>query len=265
LAGSIAEKGVIGMIYRRAPSVRMVIPACVAAALVSASACKLLEQRMCAANEQRMCACANGRTGFQVCTASGTAFSQCSRPSDTLAHGDALPARDSVERAPQYRHALVHEISHGETVWDVAHEFHVSVAEIMAANGMTVEESRNIRDGQEIFVPGVADDGSAYLRRTNSEREMEAQSIAAQLGLDSAPSREKLLRGIVDRRWVGATGRAETLAGTLRWPVAMGSFVRGYGAGQGGHHKAVDIMGKMGWNVRASAAGIVGYSGDDDV
>jgi murein DD-endopeptidase MepM/ murein hydrolase activator NlpD len=38
--------------------------------------------------------------------------------------------------------------------------------------------------------------------------------------------------------------------------------VRGYGSGEGGYHLAMDIMGEIGWNVRAAAPGIVGYSGD---
>jgi murein DD-endopeptidase MepM/ murein hydrolase activator NlpD len=39
--------------------------------------------------------------------------------------------------------------------------------------------------------------------------------------------------------------------------------VRGYGSGEGGYHLAVDIAGDIGWNVRAAAPGIVGYSGNE--
>jgi murein DD-endopeptidase MepM/ murein hydrolase activator NlpD len=53
------------------------------------------------------------------------------------------------------------------------------------------------------------------------------------------------------------------MPGSLRWPVANGWFVRGYGSGEGGYHLAVDIMGRIGWNVRAAAPGIVAYAGDE--
>jgi murein DD-endopeptidase MepM/ murein hydrolase activator NlpD len=51
-------------------------------------------------------------------------------------------------------------------------------------------------------------------------------------------------------------------AGTLRFPVAHGWFVRGFGSGKGGYHQAMDIGGEVGWNVRAAAPGLVGYAGD---
>ena len=41
-----------------------------------------------------------------------------------------------------------------------------------------------------------------------------------------------------------------------------GWFVRGYGAGEGGYHLAVDIMGERGTDVLAAADGIVGYASD---
>ena len=71
------------------------------------------------------------------------------------------------------------------------------------------------------------------------------------------------MQGQPETRWVrAARGRSNRTPGTLRWPVTNGRFVRGYGSGEAGYHLAVDIAGDMGWNVRAAAAGIVGYSGD---
>ena len=49
---------------------------------------------------------------------------------------------------------------------------------------------------------------------------------------------------------------------TLRWPVPRGWFVRGYGSGEGGYHRAVDVAGEIGSDVVAAAGGIVGYAGD---
>ncbi len=160
------------------------------------------------------------------------------------------------------RDGVMHEVSRGETVWDLAHSFQVSVAEIMTANAMTAEEVVRIHDGQKIFLPGVEDDGRGHVQRKESAQQRRAQAVARRLGLGTLEAAGLLLHGLVEPRWIKAAGEEKTLAGTLRWPVAQGIYVRGFGSGQGGYHKAMDIMGKMGWNVRASAGGIVGYSGN---
>lgn len=164
--------------------------------------------------------------------------------------------------APKRVGGVMHEVSRGESVWEIARTFQVSTAEIMAANGMTPEEAVSIRDGQRIFLPGVEDAGGGRVRRKQSARERRAELVAKRLGLGSLRAAGQLLHGHVEPRWIKAAGGKSALAGTLRWPVAQGWFVRGYGSGQGGYHKAMDIMGRMGWNVRAAADGIVGYSGD---
>jgi murein DD-endopeptidase MepM/ murein hydrolase activator NlpD len=61
---------------------------------------------------------------------------------------------------------------------------------------------------------------------------------------------------------VRAAGGGNSLPGTLRFPVAKGWFVRGFGSGEGGYHQAMDIGGEVGWNVRAAAKGLVAYAGD---
>lgn len=174
----------------------------------------------------------------------------------------ASQVKQVTEAAPKRESGVMHEVSRGESVWEIAHTFQVSTAEIMAANGMTREEAVNIRDGQRIFLPGVEDAGGGVLRRKLSARERRATLVAQHLGLGSLRAAGLLLHGRVESRWIRAAGGKGALAGTLRWPVAQGWFVRGYGSGQGGYHKAMDIMGRMGWNVRAAADGIVGYAGD---
>ncbi|HEX7480550.1 MAG TPA: LysM peptidoglycan-binding domain-containing protein [Polyangiales bacterium] len=176
--------------------------------------------------------------------------------------GIAASRVKQVQDASPKHDGFMHEVSRGETVWDLAHEFQVSVAEIMAANSMTAEEATNIHDGQKLFLPGVEDDGRGHVHRKTSERERRARTAASRLGLGSLVAAGKLLHGIVEPRWIAAAGGGKVLGGTLRWPVSNGALVRGFGSGQGGYHKAMDIMGKMGWNVRAAGSGIVGYAGD---
>jgi len=154
-------------------------------------------------------------------------------------------------------------IEKGETVWDIAHAFQVSVAEIMAANALSTKEVGIIRDGIELFIPGVEDDGRGRIRRKLSARDRRATRIAKRLGLGTRHAAGQLLHGKVEPRWIRAAGGKKRFAGTLRWPVAKGWYTRGYGSGEDGYHLAVDIMGEIGWNVRAAASGIVAYSGSE--
>jgi len=175
-------------------------------------------------------------------------------------------AADQVRAPPPRaeRDGIMHEVSRGETVWDLANAFQVSVSEIMAANGMNEERITAIREGERIFVPGVDEDVSTgRVRRRETTTQRAARPIARRLGLGTRAAASELLMGRAARRWVRAAGgRRDRLPGTLRWPVARGRYVRGYGSGEGGYHLAVDISGSIGWNVRAAAPGIVGYSGN---
>ncbi|MEM7604735.1 MAG: LysM peptidoglycan-binding domain-containing protein [Myxococcota bacterium] len=159
--------------------------------------------------------------------------------------------------------ALRHTVQRGETIWDLARSFRVSVAVLMATNGLSNDEAANLRSGQRIVIPGGARRRGNDEARPLTRRQRQAQRVAERLGLGSVHVARELMMGRVERRWIrAARGRPDRMPGTLRWPVSNGRFVRGYGSGEGGYHLAVDIAGDLGWNVRASAAGIVGYSGD---
>lgn len=167
-----------------------------------------------------------------------------------------------THKKPKARSGITHELAPGETVWDIAREYKVSVREIMSANRLTPEEAAKIRDGKKLYLPGVERDRSGRVQHKPSKLELRSLAFAKRLGLGSVRAAGRLLHGYVEERWSNAAAAAGRFGGTLKWPVNNGWFVRGYGSGQGGYHKAMDIMGKMGWNVRAAAPGIVGYSGD---
>lgn len=152
-----------------------------------------------------------------------------------------------------------HTVQRGETIWDLARSFRVSVSALMAANNLSQEEAAGVREGQRLWIPGgVAAQRSAA---RPSPRVRQAEARARRLGLGTVEAARELLRGRVEARWIRAAG-GNRLPGTLRWPVSNGRFVRGYGSGEGGYHLAVDIAGDIGWNVRSAARGIVAYSGD---
>ena len=169
---------------------------------------------------------------------------------------------DPTERPRGFRHT----VARGETVWDLASAFGVRVAEIMAANSLDEEGVDNLRAGTNLWIPGVHRDDGGRVRRTLTAGQQTALTFARRLGLGTRAAAQALLHGRVEPRWIAAASRGRRRGrtpGSLRWPIARGWFVRGFGSGEGGYHMAMDIMGRIGWNVRASAAGIVGYAGDE--
>jgi murein DD-endopeptidase MepM/ murein hydrolase activator NlpD len=161
------------------------------------------------------------------------------------------------------RRGVHHNLTEGETVWDLAKNYEVSVSEIMAANGLTEQDVIKLQEGQRLFIPGVARDiETGSIKRKTRPAQRRAGRLARKLGLGTRRAAGMLLRGNVKSEWLRAAGgKKKKLPGFLRWPVKNGWFVRGWGSGDSGYHLAVDIAGKIGWNVRAAAPGIVGYSG----
>ncbi len=173
-------------------------------------------------------------------------------------------ARDAPSRTAHrgFRHTL----ARGESIWSLAASFGVSVSEIMAANRLSPEQATSLREGRTLFIPGVERDSRGQMRRQMTGAERAAMAVARRIGLGTASAARALLHGRLQPNWLREANRGgnrDRLPGMLRWPVAQGWFVRGYGSGEGGYHLATDIMGEIGWNVRASAPGIVGYSGDE--
>jgi hypothetical protein len=87
---------------------------------------------------------------------------------------------------------------------------------------------------------------------------------AKHLHLGDRRAASLLLTGAVAPEWEAAAYRnGDHHDGTLRWPVRQGSYGRGWGSGERGYHRAVDIGGKLGSPVSAAAPGIVGYVGNE--
>gem|GEM_PF-5168077 len=89
-----------------------------------------------------------------------------------------------------------------------------------------------------------------------------ARQRAERLGLGTRRAAGELLAGRVSDAWLRSVG-SEKAPSTLKFPVAKGWFVRGFGSGAGGYHQAMDIGGELGSNVRAAAPGLVGYAGNE--
>jgi len=169
---------------------------------------------------------------------------------------------DITHKKPKGRLGVTHQLAPGETLSGLAKLYGVSVREIMGANRLSEEDASKLRDGKRLFIPGVELSKQGKIEHQPTKQERQALAKAKRLGLGSLAAAGRLLHGYVEDRWSNAAAESGRFGGTLKWPVNAGWFVRGYGSGAGGYHKAMDIMSKMGTNVRAAASGIVGYSGD---
>ncbi|MCA9581690.1 MAG: LysM peptidoglycan-binding domain-containing M23 family metallopeptidase [Myxococcales bacterium] len=184
------------------------------------------------------------------------------RPGDPVIIPGATKAK-SESNSKERPTGISHTVEPGETVWDMANTFKVSVAEIMAANGLNEKQVTLLREGTRLFIPGVTEDRKGRVSRRATRWQEKAAVVAKRLGLGSRKAAGDLLGGRIKPSWIRAAGSTSRLPGDLRWPVTKGWYVRGFGSGEGGYHLAMDIMGEIGWNVRAAAPGIVGYSGNE--
>lgn len=167
-----------------------------------------------------------------------------------------------THKKPEGRKGVTHVLTPGQTLWDLARLYGVSVREIMSANRLSEDEANTIRDGKRLFIPGVERTKQGKIEHKPSKAERRMMAVAKRLGLGSLATAGRLLHGYVEERWSNAAAQAGRFGGRLTWPVNKGWITRGYGSGAGGYHKAMDIMSAMGTNVRAAAPGIVGYSGN---
>src|SRR5882672_5575404 len=52
--------------------------------------------------------------------------------------------------------SVQHTIGEGETLWDIAHSYGVTMKDLMAANGLKPNDVHSLRKGAQIKIPGVS-------------------------------------------------------------------------------------------------------------
>ncbi|MDW7652254.1 MAG: M23 family metallopeptidase [Bacillota bacterium] len=120
---------------------------------------------------------------------------------------------------------VVHTLRRGETVWDLARRYNVSMNDILSANN--VQDVHRLQAGQELLIPGAS-------------------------GPVTIPATSK--RNIV------LASRSSTRSGQFIWPT-HGYISSGYGPRWGRFHYAIDIAADTGTPIFAIAGGVVSDAG----
>jgi lipoprotein NlpD len=128
------------------------------------------------------------------------------------------------------RASAVHVVEPGETVYHIAQEYGVSVAGLMAANG--IGDPRELRTGQRLTIPG---------------------HHGVPTGESGYPAGPALALG--DPWNVAAADRQ------FAWPVAAGTVSSPFGMRHGAMHDGIDIAAPLGTPIMAADSGTVIFAG----
>jgi lipoprotein NlpD len=129
---------------------------------------------------------------------------------------------------------VYHTVGQGETLWRIARTYGVELQEVAEINN--IQNSRQIRDGQRIFIPGVA-------------RARKVEPYVPPKGKGSSTQRRVSEEKI----------RVEK--GIFSWPL-KGKILSPFGVRNGRRHNGIDIKARKGVKIRASADGETVYSGN---
>jgi len=160
-----------------------------------------------------------------------------------------------------------HIVVEGEDILQISDHYKTSVMEILVVNAIDPDDATEIEVGRRLFIPGVVQSAEGEVLHLPHASQDEFDERARELGLGRRNAAARLLRGGMDDRWKEAAAgeEGEEWDGTFAWPVSGGWYVRGFGDGAEGYHKAVDVGGNLGWPARAIERGIVAYAGDEIV
>jgi len=155
------------------------------------------------------------------------------------------PAPVDHRRQPPSKKISTHEVAKGETLFSIAWAYGLDYRGLARANG--IGNSYTIHPGQ---VLKLTDDVEVVAPRNSGSKASAPPAVktpAATASTPRNPVNKPVIKNIADGeiRWL--------------WP-ASGKIIQGFSAGSDGN-KGIDLAGKLGDAVAASAAGKVVYAG----
>ena len=190
------------------------------------------------------------------------------RPTATAVAAPALaaPAAPKLVAAAPAAPSL-HFVNHGETLISIAHQNHVSVAELAKAN--SIDASAPLKLGAKLAIPGKAaqatQPGPAVPVQAVAAAPVSITKFAAAGPQQSArlaqaaPTDEEKEATEVPAKASEATGALPT----FRWPV-RGKVITSYGAKTNGKsNDGINLAVPEGTPIKAAEDGVVTYSGNE--
>jgi murein DD-endopeptidase MepM/ murein hydrolase activator NlpD len=156
-------------------------------------------------------------------------------------------------------------IKAGESLYGIARQHRVSLAELQRVNG--IDNPMRVKVGATLQVPGTA----AAMPAAEPAREL-AQESPATAKIINAPSERKVVAARSDQvsdaepvavSAAASPGASEATSGRFRWP-ARGRVIAGYGRRPDGtQNDGINLALPQGAEVHASEAGKVAYAGNE--
>jgi murein DD-endopeptidase MepM/ murein hydrolase activator NlpD len=155
-----------------------------------------------------------------------------------------------------------HTLSQGESLYAVARQYGVPLAELQRVNGIT--EPTRVRAGTVLFVPGNAEPAPAVAERipaATPRASLGAPGTAGQPRMLNTPGEKTASLG--DRSSDASAPTAEAATGRFRWP-ARGRVIAAFGKRPDGtHNDGVNIAVPQGTEIHAAESGRVAYAGNE--
>jgi murein DD-endopeptidase MepM/ murein hydrolase activator NlpD len=152
-----------------------------------------------------------------------------------------------------------HTLKAGESLYGIARQHGVSLAELQRVNGIT--EPTRLRTGTELSVPGSAPAADVAPPRAQSG----APGSAGQPRILNTPAAERKTAALTDRSNDATEVTAEpgSASSRFRWP-ARGRLIASFGKRPDGtHNDGINIAVPQGTEVHAAESGRVAYAGDE--
>jgi murein DD-endopeptidase MepM/ murein hydrolase activator NlpD len=171
-----------------------------------------------------------------------------------------------------------YQIKKGDTLWDIATKFQVSMASLMAYNQLS--ENSILTVGDAITIPTRSNPVTGTWHVVKSGETMWDIAFRYKLNVQTIVSANPSLHPenlqIGDRLSIPdrtgqltstapqAPSRGLSFSGVFSWPL-VGTITSGFGWRKSGFHHGLDIAGDIGDPIRAAAAGKVIFAGYRDI
>jgi murein DD-endopeptidase MepM/ murein hydrolase activator NlpD len=184
-------------------------------------------------------------------------------PTATLPASTVTPSAPAAAAGWEGRHT----IKAGESLYGIARQHRVSLAELQRVNG--IDNPLRVKVGTSLQVPGTA---TATLPAEPAPAREQAQEVPATPKIINAPNERKVVAArsdqVSDADPVTASAPANAIAseptsGRFRWP-ARGRVIAAYGRRPDGtQNDGINLALPQGAEVHASEAGKVAYAGNE--